>query len=710
MSLSLGAQTDYRFFLQSAHYTTENGLLSNECYWVHSDYHGHIWIASDNGLVRFDGQKFHRYRSIDSQPIPVILGGYESADSNLYLFNYHNRVYRYERSSDQFHEMPFSDELSQKLKGMVALTFHVERDTFWMQTRNISARIVPEEGDWQITLGPVFRANDPKKLLRLSQKERALFLKRIVDRQHTDLGNMPSPKIINDVLIKALFHVRHEGKIWTFFKRGIAIIDPQTLDIDTLYPPFTPTMGYYQDSNDLFVCTEDHGLWQVSLSSSESFQGRQLTPDDFITGVTRDPHGGFWYCSLRRGLFYSPDLRVNKSPEFSAGINAIISQGKRHFVCQQGGHIVLYAKEDGQLIYKKNFYQEQYIRVHIPVDSTYFINLYGPEKHLYAIREDRFEMIDQMPRANEYFWDMVDGKPQRRLAKDVTFSLSTVPRSNKVNSTRIRLKMDQGTFFATNFRNLKFQPNDSTGLVNIGRLNGFSEIDARGIKEIGKDSVVVVTKRNGVLLFHQLELIDQFFLNDGDHPEACFDLEIISNQLLIAGASGLYLIEDFARPTRKIKRLFYQFGLSPMRVNSIFEKGELILFRTDQSLYYFPTSLLQDPEIVYPLRMDQRGEQSLQTLINNPHPKANSLELSVNAYNLINGPKTWYRYRLYEESEPPEPWTETQTPDLRFPSLAPGTYILKIQTLNSSGEWEERGSILRTFTIPPPFGSLCLLF
>jgi len=40
------------------HYTTKNGLASNNCYYLLQDRKGYIWVCTDAGVSRFDGTGF----------------------------------------------------------------------------------------------------------------------------------------------------------------------------------------------------------------------------------------------------------------------------------------------------------------------------------------------------------------------------------------------------------------------------------------------------------------------------------------------------------------------------------------------------------------------------------------------------------------------------------------------------------------------------
>ena len=44
------------------HYSTDDGLASNAIAHIIQDDYGYIWIATWNGLSRFDGYKFYNYK------------------------------------------------------------------------------------------------------------------------------------------------------------------------------------------------------------------------------------------------------------------------------------------------------------------------------------------------------------------------------------------------------------------------------------------------------------------------------------------------------------------------------------------------------------------------------------------------------------------------------------------------------------------------
>lgn len=68
------------------HYTSKNGLASNNCYFILQDQKGFIWIATDNGISRFDGTNFQNFTIEDGLPDTQILQMKEDQFGRIWFF------------------------------------------------------------------------------------------------------------------------------------------------------------------------------------------------------------------------------------------------------------------------------------------------------------------------------------------------------------------------------------------------------------------------------------------------------------------------------------------------------------------------------------------------------------------------------------------------------------------------------------------------
>ncbi len=110
----LKAQTG-RFF------STDNELSSSLINQLFQDSDGYIWIATEYGLNKFDGTRFTCYRNIPEEPASLkdnyVRTLFESKKKTLFV-GCINGLLRYERETDNFHEIPL-------LRGGIQVYPHV---------------------------------------------------------------------------------------------------------------------------------------------------------------------------------------------------------------------------------------------------------------------------------------------------------------------------------------------------------------------------------------------------------------------------------------------------------------------------------------------------------------------------------------------------------------------------------------------------------
>ena len=86
------------------HYTTYDGMASNAISDIKSDAYGYIWIATWNGLSRFDGYHFFNYATGNRSGVPLLHNRIFSItidhSQNIWLRKYDGRVYVLNRLTD----------------------------------------------------------------------------------------------------------------------------------------------------------------------------------------------------------------------------------------------------------------------------------------------------------------------------------------------------------------------------------------------------------------------------------------------------------------------------------------------------------------------------------------------------------------------------------------------------------------------------------
>ena len=89
-----------------SHFSTDNGLSSNAIAGLAQDDYGFIWIATWNGLSRFDGYNFYNYRTGNGSHIPNLHNRIQDLVidvwQNVWMRMYDGRIFVLDRRIDKF--------------------------------------------------------------------------------------------------------------------------------------------------------------------------------------------------------------------------------------------------------------------------------------------------------------------------------------------------------------------------------------------------------------------------------------------------------------------------------------------------------------------------------------------------------------------------------------------------------------------------------
>ena len=95
-----------------SHYSTDDGMASNAIAQISQDDYGYIWLATWNGLSRFDGYEFYNYKTGNASHIPGLHNRIFSMvidqTQNVWLRMYDGRVFVLDRIHDRLIN-PFKD-------------------------------------------------------------------------------------------------------------------------------------------------------------------------------------------------------------------------------------------------------------------------------------------------------------------------------------------------------------------------------------------------------------------------------------------------------------------------------------------------------------------------------------------------------------------------------------------------------------------------
>ncbi|WP_417129806.1 two-component regulator propeller domain-containing protein [Phocaeicola sp.] len=305
------------------HYNIENGISSNNISSILQDQKGFIWIGTDNGLSRFDGNQFTFYQK--SNPLYANLRANSinticETNTNELWIGTENGVYIYNQVLDTF--TPFKKKASNNIKIQSWIN-HIIQDkekNIWIATRKqglfkynrqtdkLTQFEIPENENTIIRL-----LNDEQNNIWASGPYQLCHLNKVTNKfEIYHIENAP-----NGVYSIALWE-DSSHHIWIgTWEKGIWKLNTQTREVEKY---LTPEKGksilhihsIIEYSPEIFFIGSDDGLTIFNPITQESYlynqygEGNNSLSDKFIYPMLKDREGGVWMGTYYNGVNYLP--------------------------------------------------------------------------------------------------------------------------------------------------------------------------------------------------------------------------------------------------------------------------------------------------------------------------------------------------------------------------------------------------------------------
>ena len=198
----------YKDDKEIGHYTTSDGLPSDNVITIHFDRSGNLWAGTFDGLAQFKDGRFISYNAESGSPKGFVRAIYEDADGVLWFGTYGDGLVRYK--GGRFFNYRVEHGLFNN--GVFAI-LEDNRGNFWMSSNRGIHRVSKQE------LNDFADGRIPK-LNSVSYDEKDGML-----NAECNGGRLPAA-------IKA-----KDGKLWFPTMGGVAIIDPEAETVNPQPPP-----------------------------------------------------------------------------------------------------------------------------------------------------------------------------------------------------------------------------------------------------------------------------------------------------------------------------------------------------------------------------------------------------------------------------------------------------------------------------------------
>ena len=285
----------------SQHIDTEDGLSNNIVYDIYQDREGFIWLATENGLNRFDGYEFKKfYHSRDdstSLSSNIVRSVLEDEEGNLWIGTF-NGLNLYDRKSESFQrfiDLPDASDNRLDLKQLEfsedsKLWFNTLEAVGWFDIKSHEFRFINSEPDpFSLTISngnSVFIQSKKGDLLEYMNGDQKLRL------IHSNPQHIQIP----------VYWGVYTNKLW-----GKGLISGY--NIPDLPDNIRPTI-LMEINTDLLLIASDAGLFCYSKANESltqiDFGTKSSTLTNSIRSLYQDRNGGVWVGTLNGVFHFDP--------------------------------------------------------------------------------------------------------------------------------------------------------------------------------------------------------------------------------------------------------------------------------------------------------------------------------------------------------------------------------------------------------------------
>jgi hypothetical protein len=289
------------------HFTTEDGLPSQNINDIYQDKSGYLWLASQNGISLFNGEVFQILPDLDEINNSSVIKIIEYRDT-LFFLTYEGELYSYKHELQKVFELSKTEQ--RELKGFLSHAILFDDQLLI--------------NDFYGNLYVFYLINGTKEIIRPVSENHVFIIEGENDFIYALNENLPlelknkSIHVFSEQSFQAEnYHVHFSGadsqKVliinkWEFLLDEKAVKSKKECD-----NPFT---AFYQDGFSRIAAHNSQGINYKNQVGDHV----ELLKDFTIKQILKDMENGYWFVTDNQGLFYVPSFRFQMIEGFSNSI------------------------------------------------------------------------------------------------------------------------------------------------------------------------------------------------------------------------------------------------------------------------------------------------------------------------------------------------------------------------------------------------------
>lgn len=296
------------------HYGQDEGLKNLDVFRVIQDRSGFLWVATENGLFRYDGSRFERFGAAEGLPENLIIDAIKDASGRVWVSS---RSHLYYLDGERFHAVPDGSTLR---LGVGEQLTSIDPEHILVIDGTTLRVVHPAAGSGRWTISPYFT---PKTLAAypslskihsiLAERDGTLWMGcgELLCRVKGDSVKLygPGQGIPAPAAWLALFEDNH-GTLWVRSPHYIRVLTPGSTDfVDRAIMPINEThffgagvLTFAEDRFGNILTQSTTGVARWNGSAWQVFNSYNGLNFGDISTILSDRQGSVWFATRGHGL------------------------------------------------------------------------------------------------------------------------------------------------------------------------------------------------------------------------------------------------------------------------------------------------------------------------------------------------------------------------------------------------------------------------
>jgi len=681
----------------------EEELAGIDIYDLLQDQHNNYWLATDQGLIKYDGYSF---KNINSD---------KSLSSSIFdlQLDYNNKLF------------------CKNLSGQI---FHIKNDSCLLYFQLPDSLMHPEfhfafdnNNDLIVSTNSLFKITKTKKIEFIGKHIKTVYYKGFTTLKDSSLFCTSSINqfnitwknntlkiekfkmeqnnlfIFNFQLNDKLYHYdASSGKLLVKKQNNYSIAQSSPLNLTK-----DKELKYcYPTNKNLFVAKQKGGATVYDENLQPLFNHKVIFKNKFISTVYEDHEGNFLLGTFGEGIITLTNLELKniKLPDINAKANCITSNKDFLYIGLQDGRIYSIDSTNNYSmlwnIQSKKVETLEYIKETngLLVDGmrNKIINLNTGKKHLigFSSIKDVNKIAPNMYLiSSNYGLDILEVYENNNLGH---LDIKTTPILNlkPIRTNCANFDSLTNTYYAGTSLGLKIGNKNNSSYF---KLNNSSLICRDIINHDNK--IYIATQNNGILIFKNKKLTAHWTSKNGLVSNQIKQLKIYQNQLFLTTKIGLQIIDL----EKNNHCLFNKTnGLLENNILDFEIKDEAIWFVFQKGIQTIQLKELNPPSYIPQIKINTIHINDSAIYLNDgnsfPYNK-NKVEFHLSSTSIKYKNELKYYHKI-EEIDEYWQYHSYENNKILYKTLPPGNYTFKIKAVYRTHESE---TLTYHFTITPPF-------